>query len=431
MACGTNRLDSASFIDPNINVGRNCEPGVNYPSCLDGIDICLCDIPPNAPPPADSAQCVNDIIKRPWPPPPPANPGCNPFSVSVTSRQDPSVPPGQNIRLDGKVSYIGNDPCLPELNLDLRVNPDFRAGGAAPIARGWGITRAGIPENLSRIRVFPNQIGGDDCTLFDTPQDFLANAVGAEGFSPLPDLNCNTPFGNCDHPDPAVRRNYLRYRQAWDNKIAKWGLIGPKLAKVVSAEPIHDAVFVVGGRQIQYAWKYTVEVIGWRSVEDLFELLALDDCGFSGDNLPKDDYVPGGLNSANVPNLNGVGAGRYEFVRNIHETLTVSNGQTTFGYGAQVISSDCPQIPLPISKDSHILIYGIVPSAYNFTPDTDLDSITAEQCKCEIRWFFVGQNYLKLETSETTPGLNFSILPSRKLTSAGMFFGIDTNENRV
>lgn len=432
-SCTSNILDSAPFEDPKIQTGANCSPGDSYPSCEEAINICLCTPCLRPPPDSDSATCVNDIIKRPWPPPPPANPGCNPFSVFVTSRQDPTVPATENIRLEGEVNYVGNDPCLPELKLDLLVNPDFRAGGAAPVARGWGISRAGVPVDLNRIRVFPNQIGGNDCTLFDTPQDFLANGVGAEGFLPVSDLDCTTPFGNCDSADPAARRRFLKYRQSWDNKITKWGLIGPKLARVVSSEPITEAVLVVGQRNIQYAWNYTVQVIDWNTIEnDLFEDMGHTSCNFSGGNLPKDDTMPGGSSPSNIPNLDGDGGGRYSKVKNIHETLTVDGGVTRLGYGAPITDTDCPQIPLRIPKDSFILLYGAVPSAYNFnsTADADLDAITADQCKCKIRWFFVAQNYLKTETT-TTPEVGFSILPSRKVTSAGMFFGIDTDENRV
>lgn len=409
--CSSNKLDPELFEDPRIEEGQQCDPGDLYPTCSDTINICLCSPEIDDPPDPNVATCVNDIIKRPWPPPPPANPGCNPLSVFVSSRQDTSVPATQNIRLEGGVSYVGNDPCLPELNLELLVNPDFRAGGGAPSARGWGINEYGHVGSWSSAAICP-----DACCGYDNPQQYLAEVPGAESFIPDNDVGCGSQFNSCE------------YKYTWAKKVARWGLIGPVLCEVIDYEPSETT-------QVQYTDNdgnpvTTVVTISWSYEIALIPAVRSGDTSItgSGTSCGGIPFIPNLMNNANNE-IKGMLKDKFD-AWNIKEntnrlTSTPAGLKMTPGLDLTSLKKAGFEAQ-PIMKGTVVLAYGWVPWS-SLSPNSG-----PSKCDCEIIWFFDVPNAVTGEC--TTPEgltLAFSMLPSRKITSAGMFFGISDNENRV
>jgi hypothetical protein len=415
-SCNTsnNPLDPVGFNydrDVNIQAGSTCDQ--DSLSCSDIINLCLCDIPEIEPPvPPEDARCVNDIIKRPWPPPPPANPGCNPVSINVTNRQDTSVAPSENIRLQGTVGYVGEDPCLPEINLELITNPDFRSGGANPIARGWGVGMYGIPNNptsIDRIRILPAEECPD--SEFNTPQDFLAEEPGAEHFLPDSDLNCTTTLDVCE------------YRQAWALKVAHWGLIGPRLMEVDSygiSGQIEITVIENGQPKtetVDYAWSYK---------------LVPANCIKSGNTCLEDacrGYPFGPYYQNQTENIL-LGMEDFDAVYNIKENLGSGNiPMLSPGVNLQFAVQSGLR-PQPIQKGTQVLMYGWVP--WTRGDGAGNNAYDAEQCSCKIQWFIDVPNALagQCRTDDNPEGLT-SMIPTRTVNSAGMFFGGAVDGARV
>lgn len=406
-----NPLDPVEFNydrDVNLEAGSNCED--NYPSCGELINLCLCNVPEITPPPSpDSAKCVNDIATRPWPPPPPANPGCNPVSVNITNRQDTSVTPSENIRLEGNIGYVGEDPCLPEINLELVTNPDFRSGGANPVARGWGVGIHGLrPTNLSRIRIMPKEECEPGKVEFSTPQEFMAEEPGAEHFLPVDNMGCDTSLDAC------------LYRRQWANKVAHWGLVGPRLARVARViTSINQTTIQIqeNGQfrdiSVPYAWRY--------------ELVPVN-CVIAGDlchaNTGCEGYpygpIAGGPNI--LTNLSPEVWEAYNIKENIDAVQNLSPG---VNLRTAVQSGLYPQ---PIQENTLVMVYGWVPWG---GPVDDPNNSPLTKCNCEIVWFFDVPNALAgtCRTDSGTEGLA-SMIPMRTVTSAGMFFG-GADVNRV
>jgi hypothetical protein len=410
-SCSTsnNPLDPVGFNydrDVNIQAGSTCDQ--DSLSCSDIVNLCLCNNPEIQPPVLpDNAKCVNDIIKRPWPPPPPANPGCNPVSINVTNRQDTSVAPSENIRLKGTVGYVGEDPCLPEINLELITNPDFRSGGANPVARGWGVGRYGLPAgNINLYRILPAAECPD--LRFNTPQDFLAREPGAEHFLPQPDLNCNTPLDVC------------KYRQAWADKMASWGLIGPRLVMIHDHVELKSTLIsIVENGQfrsitVPFAWTYTVRAA---------------DCVVSGNVCHSSDICRGtpfgpfqGPNSTNLL----TGMENFNSVYNIKENLVGYEAVRVLSPGVNLqFAVQNGLMPQPIQRGSLVLMYGWVPWGNR--------SNNYNRCDCEIQWFIDVPNALagQCRTDDNPDEGLASMIPTRTVNSAGMFFGGAVDGARV
>jgi hypothetical protein len=413
--CTSNNLDPVPFQDPRITSGQNCSPDPDYPTCSDLINICLCNPEIFPPPGSNSAKCVNDIIQRPWPPPPPANPGCNPFSVSVTSRQDTSVPVTENIRLAGEVKYIGNDPCLPELNLELLVNPDFRAGGGAPSARGWGISEYGHVGPWNTAAICP-----DSCCGYSNPQQYLAEAAGAESFIPDNDVDCNSQFDECE------------YKYKWAKKVARWNLIGPVLCEVTDFSPsetltiqyIGDDGQLIPPRDITVAWSYTLK---------LMSTIRSGNTSIPGNSACQGIPAIPNLESSSDNVITGAISETFQ-AYNVKEN-TDAEGPGPFSQlkmtpGLDIISLEKTGFSVqPIMKKTLVLAYGWVP--WNSLPAGATPQEIASKCNCEIKWFFDTPNAVAGSCSTTDLNTASSMLPSRTITSAGPFYGIASNENRV
>lgn len=401
----TNSLDPIDFDDPNIENGVSCDSADGYPFCDSTINICLCNTTIEPPPAPEEAKCVNDIIKRPWPPPPPANPGCNPFSVSVSSEQNINVTPEENIRLEGEVNYVGNDPCLPELNLKLLVNPDFRSGGAAPIPRGWGIGIYGVPQNNLRLaRITPD----NTCSEYNSPQEYLAKEPGAEHFIPVPTMDCNTNL-----TDNAL----CLYRQQWADKVAQYGLIGPRLMQITESSVIASVSLSrqVNGQTtntlVPYAWEYQlVPVSGVKAGGAVRNANSGPNSGNSQcAGLPFGPFQGGtnnvliGLNPSTFKAYNikeNLGSG---LPRILHPGVNLQNAW------------ESGLSPQPIEAGTQVFVYGWVPWG-SITNNFD-------RCECPIVWFFDVPNALAGEClTDSTQGLT-SMIPTRTVRSAGMFFG--------
>jgi len=362
----TNPLDSCevipSIIDPGTNTCEDRPP--SYPTCQDLLNICLCDVPIEPPPPS-TTKCVNDITKRPWPTPPPANPGCNPFTVSITNRQDETA--SSTISMRGKMNYVGGDPCLPQLDLELLTSQTFFSGGGSPSVRGWGSSLYG---QISRICP-------ESCCNYQNPQQFFAEVPGAEAFYPE-QVNCSSTFNPCDF--------MIRY----SNHVAKFNLIGPILGEIAAhLNPINTY------NNIATAWKYM-----WTP----------QNCVQAGNRcFPNCGTM---LPPSQTSNLPGAGS---NICYNIKE-----NGLSILTPGIDIMEAQSlGYLPVPIASGTQVLVYGWVPWTY--------------ACNCEIVWFVDVPNALDGDCASGTGNTSplTSMLPTRNVTSAGMFFGSSINENRV
>lgn len=420
----SNPLDPCSQIstiaaDPS----NKCDNSVPT-SCSDLINLCLCQTdPPESPGNIDS-KCVNDIITRPWAPPPPTNPGCNPLSISITNKQDDSgsVSP-DNIKLKGSVNYVGKDPCLPELNLELITNPTFFRGGGAPVSRGWGVSYHSAP-NINNFRILPE--GCPNQNTYSDPQSYFANVPGADNFLPQPSsFDCNTPLDVC------------KYRRAWAEKFAPTGLIGPYLMKVYNWD-VYKSV-TIDGASIPYAWKYTLTK--WADPTSGNDGFYDPPChgltawpgyraGYSNQNWEAvDALLPGLYGDVSGP------PGLHRFTAyNIKENLNsfYSDFGATLSPGTDLLRAfRLGFLPQPILQETYVLMYGKVPwASLGYFINDNTGEPTQEHydiCnQCKINWFidipnaFMGQCPEGLTDGATAPN---SMIPTRTVKSAGMFFG--------
>ena len=341
-----------------------------YPLCTDLLDVCFCG-PPIVEPP-DIAKCVNDIVSRPWNPPPPADVGCNPVSIQISNRQDDTAT--ASMALSGKISYVGGDACLPQIDLELVTKSSFFSGGGSPTVKGWGITLYG-----GRFMINP-----DNCGAYDSPEDFFANAAGAEIFIPKSNLNCNSYLPDCE------------FRQAYGKLASKFSIIGPMLGTITGTYQV-IASYQAADESVAVAWAYNWE---------------LSNCVIAGNQCYG---CPIGGWPTYSENLPGTGTA---ICYNIKENFKYE-GTLTPGVDLNYTISKGLK-PQPLVEGTQVLIYGLVPWE------------SPENCNCELVWFVDVPNALAGECEEAeSSSVAESMLPTRTISSAGTFFGADSNENRV
>lgn len=370
-----NPLDQCNIgITSIVNVGTDtCTiRSPNYPTCTDLLDICFCR--PTIDPPPDQSKCVNQITTTPWPTPPPIDAGCNPFSISITNRQDETA--SSNISLKGKVKYLGSDPCLPQLDLELITSPTFFRGGGSPNVRGWGISYYG-----GLYKICPENCPG--CN-YENPQDFFADVPGAITFIPE-NVNCDSVFDEC------------RYKQVYGDQAPRFNLIGPMLAEIGS-----HTVWATYQNE-PYAWKYT---------------FSLANCVIAGNYCVLGcDVAPPWVNSSRLTN-----DGPYCY--NIKENLDYSYSILTPGVDLTIVKP-LGLKPQPLIAGTQVLVYGLVPWGRN--------GDNPDNCDCGIVWFVDVPNALAGEcedpAAQQSPAV--SMIPTRSVTSAGQFYGVPSSENRV
>lgn len=358
---------------------------VTGPSCIPPTGNANCDtapVPINiCPPPINEVQgdpkCVNDNARRPWPTPPPAEIGCNPISLQVTNEPGEEDDPNQTIRLEGSVTYISGDACLPQVNLNLVVPPNIASGGGAPIISGFGYT-----QYANCVRIGPVQ-----GSSYSTPQAFFSNEPGAAAFiAKSPGAMAS---GACEELCTA--------RARFGSQVAKFNLIGPILAEITGHVPA--TYEPVDGQSIAVGWSYS-----WQpSVCVTAAGMCLPSCYPSSwtENPTSLQYADAWNNKEMV----------YE-------------GYMTPGINlAKQLKKGFK--PTPIMIGTQVLIYGWVPWG---------PSQIQNACDCPITYFFSEQVAFDGDCEESTDtdtaGIN-SVLPQRNITSAGMFFGSPENANRV
>lgn len=360
--------------------GNRCVTSTSNASCTSGsqipIDICHPDIQPTPP-----TKCVNDNVRRPWPSPPPAEIGCNPISMQITNSD-------QNIRLEGNVSYIAGDACLPQMNLNLVVPADLGAGGGSPSISGFGYT-----QYANCVRV-----GNTSRDRYKTPQSFYGNEAGAASFYPK-----TTGEMGADDCEPRCVS-----RSRYGAQVAKFNLIGPILGEIQSFSPVMS--HTIEGEHVVTAWKYK-----W--VASIC-VTAADRC------------LPSNCTTASWMDYNG--SLEYQDAWNNKEN--VIDGHMTPGVDLKDMLSKGYK-PQPIAAGTQVFVYGWVPwgteEVYDQTTGTRSAQPT-DSCNCDIVWFFSEQNAFGGECKDnSTSNVNPSMLPSRKINSAGMFFGSTDNANRV
>lgn len=367
-----NPLDQCNIgITSIINSGSNtCTiRSDQYPTCTDLLDICFCN-PPIDPPP-DQAKCVNQIINSPWPTPPPIDAGCNPFSMSIVNRQDETA--SSNISLKGKINYLGSDPCLPQLDLELVTSPTFFRGGGSPNVQGWGISYYG---GLYKIC-------SSSCCDYENPQEFFADIPGATTFIPE-DVNCNSQFDPC------------RFQRIYGEQAPRFNLIGPMLAEISSNQVLNTH----NGEP--YAWKYTFN---------------LANCVIAGNYCILGCSVPPPF--SDTTRLPGAES---NICYNIKENLDYVSGDIlTPGVDLETVKA-LGLKPQPLATGTQVLVYGLVPWGTN-----------PQECDCTIVWFVDVPNALagECEDAAAQQDAATSMIPTRQVSSAGQFFGAASSENRV
>lgn len=378
-------LDKCITVPPI--TGPNCVTTTTTASCT-GVGQMPINICPPGITPVPPAKCVNDNIRRPWPSPPPVEIGCNPVSIQVTNTVPTEEDQNQNIRLEGNVSYIAGDACLPQMNLNLVVPPDLGAGGGSPRISGFGYTNyAGCVR-----------VGGLSTDTYKTPQDFYGNEPGAASFYP----KSQGEMGNarCE-PNCTARSRF-------GANVAKFNLIGPMLAEIQG----HGVAMSrnVGGASIATGWRYA-----WNaSVCVLASDMCLPTCGSTSWMTYNNSLLP-------------------DYAWNIKEN--VITGKLTPGTNLEDMVSKGYK-PQPIMPGTQVLMYGWVPwgTQVSYNPTTQRWVAVADEgsCECEIVWFFSEQNSYDGECAEESSSTTSpSMLPTRKINSGGMFFGSPDNANRV
>lgn len=325
--------------------------------------------------------CVNDIARRPWPSPPPVEIGCNPVNVAIINTVPPEDDEDQtSIRLEGEVTYIAGDACLPKLNLKLIAPPSFRNGGGSPNQYGYGYTSYG-----ECIPVGPGQD-------YENPQEFAGNAQGAEAFYPT-SQNDNTGCQPCTH------------KARFGASVAKFNLIGPFLAEI-TGNCCYD----------QRGWKYE-----WNALQCV---IARNTCiGACGAAKPWYDSVGSILsNNASAYNIKENITGANELTPGVDLTAMLATGYK----------------PVAIVTGTIVLMYGFVPWGTDIATNTNGTKKAIPNCastECDIVWFFDEQNAFQGECIDPanpgTPAQPVSMLPQRNITSAGMFFGVPSSADRV
>jgi hypothetical protein len=135
----------------------------------------------------------------------------------------------------------------------------------------------------------------------------------------------------------------------------------------------------------------------------------------------------------------------YAAALNIKENIENIYGTGPKIYGAGVNLNDMLSKgyrPQPIMLGAVVLVYGYVNWGTRITYETNGGGTTSaadeETCNCPIVWFIDEQNAFDGECREGDHSSPFphhlqslSDLPQRNVMSAGMFFGINDNANRV
>jgi len=361
-----------------------CVTGSTNPNCADTnpVPVAICHPTiKNAP----NAKCVNDNVRRPWPSPPPVEMGCNPVTVQVTNTPTADDDPDQTIRLEGDVSYISGDACLPQMNLNLVVPPAISSGGGSPSISGFGYT-----QYASCVRVGPKSTDA-----YKTPQDFSGNEPGAATFYPK-----STGQMGIDSCEPICTQ-----KARYGANVAKFNLIGPILSEITNSRPImyHN----VNGETVVTGWAYS-----WSASVCV---IAADSC-WSYCTVPWTSY-----------GTNLVGAEAHNNKENVYD------GKLTPGVDLADMAKKGYK-PQAIANGTQVFMYGWVP--WGVQPAIDQTTgkriaVPADNCDCEIIWFFSEQNAFAGECADTASESNPSMLPRRTVNSAGMFFGSPDNANRV
>jgi hypothetical protein len=352
--------------------------------------------------------CVSDIARRPWPSPPPADLGCNPVSVQVTNVPPDPEDPDQSLRLEGDVSYISGDACLPKVNLKLVAPPSIIGGGGSPNQFGVGYT-----HYQQCVWVGPSNL-----TQYKTPQSFFGNEPGAAAFYPT-----NSTAENAEACEACNARS--RY----GGNVAKFNLIGPILVEITNSTPAAQVPlsYVASNgqaveEQVVYAWDYEfVPSVCVVSKSQCWTGGCDPSTGYSWTEYEND--------------FEGVMA------HNIKENVDYGFAATIAKYGVGVDLIDMLQkgyTPRPIMQGTQVLLYGFVPwgtrKQYNENTQKYESVANEDTCNCAIEWFFSEQNAFRGECrnqQDPAPGELATMLPTRNVTSAGMFFGVDSNANRV
>lgn len=133
------------------------------------------------------------------------------------------------------------------------------------------------------------------------------------------------------------------------------------------------------------------------------------------------------------PGISGEVNGQF-VVYNVKENIvTNQNGDQILTPGVNLqYAVEAGLKPQPIAKGTPVMAYGWVPwGSRSITSDLPNGGEPEARCNCHIVWFIDIPNALAgiCASSQTTAPI--SMLPSRKITSAGMFFGINSNANRV
>ena len=376
--------------------GSNCATSGPDPSCsTEVVPIGTC-FPPTDPPP-DAPKCVNDNVSRPWPSPPPAEIGCNPVSLQVTNTAPAEDDPDQTIRLEGDVSYISGDACLPQVNLNLVVPATVATGGGTPSTSGFGYT-----AYQGCVRVGPGNLG-----QYKTPQDFYGNEPGAAAF--VPKSTGEMGMNPCEDPCTA--------RSRYGAQVAKFNLIGPLLAEIQSSEPITyhtiggTGSFGGGGTQIPTGWKYQ-----W------VPSVCVTAANYCMPLCPEGSWTQYDTG--------------FQYQQAYNNKENVYQKMLTPGVDLDDMLSKGYK-PQPIMPGTQVLMYGYIPWGVRkeFNQNTQKYEALPNQdaCECEMIWFFSEQNAFDGDcaNNSTTQGVNPSMMPSRTVNSAGMFFGSPNNANRV
>lgn len=359
-------------------------PPVTGPGCVVGTGTVNCNttqIPTSiCPPPIDDGPerptCVNDNARRPWPTPPPAEIGCNPVSLQITNKPTEEEDPDQTIRLEGSVTYISGDACLPQVNLNLVVPPNIASGGGSPNISGFGYS-----QYAGCVRIGPVQN-----PQYATPQDFFANEPGAASFVPrtVGDMN---QLGECEELCDA--------RARFGSQVAKFNLIGPILAEITGH--IAATYASIEGQSIAVGWQYS-----WNpSVCVTAAGMCLPNC------------FPSSWTFYNTSLTYASAWNNKEMVYNGYMTPGIDLAkQLKKGFK-----------PTPIMVGTQVFMYAWVPWGPVSNP-----------CECPITYFFSEQVAFDGDCEDGTgagsAGVT-SMLPQRNITSAGMFFGSPENANRV
>lgn len=374
---------------PGTPPGGNCATDGPDPTCTtEVIPIGTCFPPTDSPP--TSQKCVNDNVRRPWPSPPPAEIGCNPVSLQVTNSTPADDDPDQTIRLEGEVKYISEDACLPQVNLNLVVPPTIATGGGSPSVSGYGYT-----AYQGCVKVGPGSIGE-----YKTPQDFYANEPGAAAFYPVPSGQMS---GACEEECTA--------RSRYGAQVAKFNIVGPFLAEIQSSEVITSTpIGGFGGPLIATGWKYQ---------------FYYSDCVTAANTCmplcPEGSWTNYGGNLVRGP--------AYNIKENAYQSFLTPgvNLEDMYKKGYK---------PKPIMPGTQVMMYLYVPwsTQKQYNPNTQkYESVPDPQtCQCETVFFFSEQNAFDGECADQTQqAANPSMVPSRTINSAGMFFGSPNNADRV